>query len=116
MPIGAGQARYAKFTPTPLNFGTVTVGGSVSLSVTFKNLGPTTLPINNATLTGVNHADFANKNSNPPCGGSVPAGGTCTMTFSFTPSFAGSEQATFNVYVYSGATPQKLKLSGIGGS
>lgn len=112
MPIGAGETRYAKFTPSTLDLGTVTCGSTASGSVVLTNLSPTALTISSATLTGLNSADFASQNGNPPCGGSVAAGGTCTLTFSFKPSIVGIEKASY--YVYNEGTYEKVPLTGTG--
>jgi hypothetical protein len=94
--ILAGETSYIWFTPALLNFGTVTIGDTAPGAVTLTNLGPTTVQISNATLTGINKADFASDNGNPPCVGSVAAGATCTLAFTFTPSIAGKETATYS--------------------
>lgn len=110
--ILAGETTYIQFTPARLDFGTVTLGSTASGSVTLANLGPTAVTITNATLTGINKADFANENLNPPCAGSIAPGGTCTLTFTFTPSTLGKEWATYWVYDNTGGAPQKLALKG----
>jgi hypothetical protein len=112
--ILAGQTTYIQFTPAGVDFGTVPLGSTASGSVTLANLGPTEVTITNATLTGLNKADFASENGNPPCAGSVAAGGTCTLTLTFTPSILGKEWATYLVYDNTGGTPQKLPLKGTG--
>jgi hypothetical protein len=112
--ILAGETSYLWFTPALLNFGTVTLGNTVSGSATLTNLGPITVTITDATLTGLNKADFASENGNPPCGDSVAAGATCTLTFTFTPSVAGKERANYLVYDNTGGSPQKLILVGTG--
>jgi HYDIN/CFA65/VesB family protein len=112
--ILAGETSYIWFTPALLNFGTVTLGTTASGSATLTNLGPTTVAITNAKLTGLNSADFAGANGNPPCGDSVAAGATCTLTFTFTPSVAGKERANYLVYDNTGGSPQKLTLVGTG--
>jgi Abnormal spindle-like microcephaly-assoc'd, ASPM-SPD-2-Hydin len=112
--ILAGETSYVWFTPALLNFGTVTLGTTASGSATLTNLGPTTVTITNAKLTGLNSADFASENGNPPCAGSVTSGATCTLTFTFTPTIAGKERATYSVYDNTGGSPQKLSLVGTG--
>jgi HYDIN/CFA65/VesB-like, Ig-like domain len=112
--ILAGETSYVWFTPATLNFGTVTRGNVASGSVTLTNLGSTTLLISNAKVGGINAADFASENGNPPCTGSVAAGATCTLTFTFTPSISGKEIAAYAVYDNSGGSPQKLPLTGTG--
>jgi Abnormal spindle-like microcephaly-assoc'd, ASPM-SPD-2-Hydin len=112
--IKAGETSYAWFSSTSVNFGTVTVGTTLSKSVTLTNLGPTTLTITNATITGTNAADFASENGNPPCAGSLAAGTKCTLTFTFTPSISGKEMASYSAYDDGGVGPQNLNLAGKG--
>jgi HYDIN/CFA65/VesB family protein len=112
--ILAGETSYIWFTPALLNFGTVTLGTTASAWATLTNLGPTTVTITNAKLAGLHKADFASENGNPPCGDSVAAGATCTLTFTFTPSIAGKERANYLVYDNTGGSPQKLTLVGTG--
>ena len=112
--ILAGETTYIQFTPTRLDFGTVTPGSTVSGSVTLANLGPDTVLISNTALTGVHRADFASENGNPPCTGSVAAGASCTLTFTFTPSILGKEGTTYSVVDSTGGSPQNLRLEGSG--
>jgi hypothetical protein len=71
------------------------------------------LLITDATITGLNSGDFASGNSNPPCGGAVAGGATCTLTF--TPTMVGKEKAVYTVmYLEGGTTAKKLALSGTG--
>jgi hypothetical protein len=110
----AGETSYVWFAPAIINFGTITLGSTVSGSAILTNLGPTTVTITNAKLTSLNSADFASENSNPPCTGSVAAGATCTLTFTFKPSITGKERAIYAVYDNTGGSPQKLSLVGSG--
>ena len=112
--ILAGETTYIWFTPALLNFGRVPLGDTASASATLTNLGPHTVLISNATIGGNNSSDFASKNGDPPCGGSVAAGATCTLKFTFTPSVTGKEVANYLVYDNTGGSPQELKLVGTG--
>jgi hypothetical protein len=112
--IKAGETSYVSFNSGSLNFGPVTIGTTASRSVLLANLGPDALTITNSMVTGVNAADFASLNGNPPCGGSIASGATCRLTFTFTPSLMGRETAAFYVYDNSGSSPQELQLDGTG--
>jgi len=115
MPIKAGLTTDVKFTPGSLGFGIVVRGRTVSRTATLTNLDATPLRITDATLTGLNSRDFASENSNPPCGGTLAVGATCTLTFSFTPTMVGKEKAVYTVtYVGGGTTTKKLGLTGTG--
>jgi len=107
----SGTGTAIKFSPTSINFGTVTKGQQVSSTVTLTNAGTTTVLIAGFNMTGVNSADFTYA---APCGSSIAAGGTCQLTMYFTPGKTGLEKATFKVYDNSVGSPQSLALSGTG--
>lgn len=110
----SGTGSGVKFTPASINFGKVTVGTQTPANLTITNVGSTTLKISGATISGTNSADFFSSGGNPPCGGSIGAGQTCTLTLYFTPSVVGTEKATYKVYDNSPGSPQSLNMSGTG--
>ena len=93
----AGTGTYIKFSPSPMNFGIVAVGTQVSGAPVITNVVPTTVTVTAGGITGANSKDFVSNAGEPPCGGTIPPGGTCTFTVSFTPSLVGSESATLLV-------------------
>jgi hypothetical protein len=98
-----------EFSPASLNFGNQPVGtSSQPLNVTLTNNGSTSLGINSITLSG---PSFSETNK---CGSWVPAGGSCTISVTFTP--LGSGLMTGTVYVADTAVPptQTISLSGTG--
>ena len=81
-------------SPTSLSFGTVLLGqSSAPQTVTLQNLG-NTLNISAITISGADPNDFTQTNT---CGNSVPAGGSCTISVTFTPQAAGSRAATLEI-------------------
>jgi hypothetical protein len=110
-----GVGSEVEFSEATVNFGSVTDGTTSSpQNVTLTNLGPNKLTITKGALTGPNAADFAAPAA-PVCGGSVSSnGGTCTLTFTFTPSIVGAESATWTLTDNGGGGSQKLTLTGTG--
>jgi hypothetical protein len=115
----SGNGTGIKFTPTSINFGTVTKGIQVSSTVTITNVGTTNVVFTGAEFTGPNSNDFAdNYNDNPPCGNNannpLKPGGTCTLTVYFTPSTTGAESGAYKAFDNSVGSPQSLPLVGKG--
>jgi hypothetical protein len=107
----SGTGTAIKFSPGSVNFGTVTRGVQVSTPVTLTNAGTTTVTLNGFLLTGANSADFV---YSAPCGPTLGAGQSCSLTMYFDPSKVGAEKATFKVYDNAAGSPQTLSLSGTG--
>jgi hypothetical protein len=115
----SGYGTGIKFTPTSINFGTVTKGQQVSSTVTITNVGTTNVFFTGAEFSGTNSADFAdNYNDSPPCGNNssnpLKPGGTCNLTVYFTPSKTGTESGAYKVFDNSVGSPQTLPLTGKG--
>ena len=97
--------------PSSLNFGSQPVGTtSQPQTVTLTNYGTEALSIGRISSSGARGA-FAQTNT---CGTSVPAGGTCTISVTFTPTLKVAYNATLYVYDNGGASPQTVALSGTG--
>jgi beta-propeller repeat-containing protein/HYDIN/CFA65/VesB family protein len=79
--------------------------------VTMTNTGTTTLTISSITITGANFGDFAQTNT---CGSSLPAGGSCTISPTFTPLAAGKRTASVTITDSDASSPQKIALTGTG--
>ncbi len=115
-----GYGTGIKFTPTTVNFGTVTKGTTVSSTVTITNVGTTNVFFTGSELSGTNSADFnANYLGNSvPCGNTAanplkPAG-TCQITVYFDPSKTTTENSSYKVFDNSVGSPQSLALTGKG--
>ena len=114
--IGTG----IKFTPSTVNFGTVTKGTQVSSTVTITNVGTTPVGFVGAEIAGPNSGDFSdNYNTAAPCNDSTTSplqpGATCTLTVYFLPTkTVTSESATYKVFDNSPGSPQSLALTGKG--
>ena len=108
---GMGQLPVT-LNPTSLNFGTQTVGTtSAPKNITVVNHQKVTLTFSSIAINGTNAADFAQTNT---CGGSLPAGGKCTVSVTFTPSAKGVRTATLTLTDTAGTSPQTAKLTGTG--
>jgi hypothetical protein len=91
-----------------LSFGVVAVGAaSASQVVTVTNASATAVAVNGVTMTG----DFADTAT---CASSLPAGKSCTVTVTFTPSVGGARTGTLTFSLSTGA--QTVSLTGTGSS
>lgn len=109
---GVGLQGAVTLTPPSLNFGNQTVGITSSPQIsTLTNTGNGTLTITSITVTGANSGDFAEKNN---CGTSVPAGGSCNISVTFTPTGTGSRNAAVSITDDAPDSPQSIPLTGVG--
>lgn len=98
--------------PNSLNFGTVAVGTASSpMSMTLTNRQTIALHITGISITGMNPGDFSQNNT---CPSSLAAGGSCTITATFTPHATGSRSANVRIVDDASTSPQIVKLSGVG--
>ncbi|MFZ1084780.1 MAG: choice-of-anchor D domain-containing protein, partial [Terracidiphilus sp.] len=102
----------ASVSPTSLTFPSTSVGTtSATQTVTFTNTGSATLSSLQAVLTGNNAALFRGASS---CTGSLAAGSSCLMNFTFIPNAAGSFSATLTIQSSTaGYSAKTLTLTGI---
>jgi hypothetical protein len=108
----AGCGVAALSPASGLTFGSRVIGTTSSPQVaTLTNGQSVTLNIDSIGFTGTNSGDFAQTNT---CGGSLPAGGVCTISVTFTPTAAGSRSATLAVTDDAGNSPQTVSVTGTG--
>ncbi len=96
----------ATLSPSTLNYGSVELGVSSTLSTTFTNsttFAATVTP-SSYTITGTNAADYA-ITANTCTGTSLSMGSACTITVKFTPVAIGSRTATLTVTSDSTSNP-----------
>ena len=110
----SGSGTYVTLSPSPLAFGSVTVGTPLALPVTLTNTNPSaTVAVTSATMSGADAKDFTTQ-LDPSCS-SVPAnGGTCTITVTFTPSAKGTRTALMTVIDNDAGSPQVENVNGTG--
>ena len=108
---GTGVAPAISVPTTSVAFGNTLVGATAGpVDVTVSNPGTAPLTVSGVTVTGTNAADFTAAG----CTTAVPAGGSCTVAVSFTPSATGGRTGTLTIT--SDATPSAVAvaLSGTG--
>jgi hypothetical protein len=109
---GIAGASSLKFSPTSISFSSTTVGvAATQLPVVVSNPGTAAVAITNISVGGANASSFGETNT---CGSSVAAGGSCTITVSFTPGSAGALGASISVVDSATGSPQAIALSGTG--
>jgi len=105
--LGAFQTTVT-FTPFTLGFGTQGVGStSLPQTVQLTNIDTAALAITSLKAS----AEFAQTNN---CGSSVPAGATCKVQVTFTPTSKGVVSGSLNVADHAAGSPQSIILSGTG--
>jgi hypothetical protein len=100
--------RHVTLSPSPLAFGTKTVGTSSVATVTVKSTGLDPVTI---ASSAVSSAPFAITGSTCT-GATLSPGQTCTIVVAFAPTAAGSFSQTLTVKDNATPTKQTVKLSG----
>lgn len=104
-------------SPSALNFGNQLQNTtSASQSFTLTNNGTLAVSLNNINTSTGGPGSFTRTNNCPSNGFSVPAGSSCTIDFTFTPSGIGNVTATFS-FTHNGfgqVSPIVANLSGVG--
>ena len=110
----SGIGTFVQLVPTSLTFSSQAVGTtSTAQAVIVTNTLPkATITISSVTVTGTNPGDFAETNT---CG-TIVAGGTCTISVTFTPAAAGTRTASVSITNNGGGSPQTVGLTGTGTS
>jgi hypothetical protein len=109
-----GYGTYVTLAPSPLAFGTVTVGNSSTLTVTLTNNNPTTaVAVSAATIGGTNKADFS-ASLDPSCSSVAANGGTCPIHVTFKPKAHGARGGILDVKDNDPGSPQSDILGGTG--
>ena len=99
-------------TPQNLNVGNQIVGTTSTPQVsTLTYTGTATLTIGSISVTGANSGDFAETNN---CGTSVPAGGSCTISVTFTPTALGTRTGQVTIPDNNADSLLPISLTGIG--
>ncbi len=108
-PVASTGVPLASLSATSVAFGTVTVGTTVSQQVTLSN--PGTGPMASLSFALGDTTDFSLAN---PCGGTLAAGASCTLTVTFKPASTGALGTTLSVHDDAAGSPQTVLLSGTG--
>lgn len=108
---GTGYA--ITYSPTSLNFGSVDVGKSVTLPVTFNNADSVAMQILSVVFVGQNPKHAITFSTTCP-NNSFPANGSCVINVTFTPPAAGTLTGTMSVGDADPTGPQLVAITGTG--
>jgi hypothetical protein len=109
----SGKGTEITMSPSPVNFGSETVGTTTAaMTVTVTNHGTTAVKVTSATITGTDKGDFAITSNT--CTTISASGGTCTIAITFTPAASGSRKATLSLSDNDKGSPQADVLTGTG--
>jgi hypothetical protein len=102
------------FTPTSLTFAAQAIGTtSAAQSITIANTGSGSLFINSAATRGADPLDFTQVDDQ--CSGlTLPAGSSCTVSITFSPTASGTRSATFILTDNVAGSPQTVPITGTG--
>jgi hypothetical protein len=107
-PGGATSGSALSASPSSLSFGNVVTGTTSSAqTVTVSNPGSTAASVSSVSTSG----PFAETST---CGGSIAAGGSCTVSVTFAPTGTGSASGTLSVASSAPGSPLTVALSGTG--
>jgi FG-GAP-like repeat/Abnormal spindle-like microcephaly-assoc'd, ASPM-SPD-2-Hydin/Protein of unknown function (DUF1573) len=108
-----GTGTVVMLSPISVNFEDQKVNTTSNpATITLTNEWTSPLSISQIQIAGTDPEDFSIQNNN--CGSSVPAGGFCTITVTFTPTLKGQRSAQFSVSDNGGGSPQTIPLTGTG--
>jgi hypothetical protein len=110
---GVPAAPEINVNPLSLDYGTVTVGNTASLTMTIENLGTADLTVSALTLTG--SSDFALGAGAPATPFVVPAGGSVGVPVDYTPSGTGGDSGQLDIASDDADEPSvEVSLTGTG--
>ena len=111
---GISGTPAAELSTTSLSFpGTKVATASASQSVTLTNTGTGAMSIAGIAVNGANASSFAFSNN---CGTSLAAGARCSIHGHFAPTATGPLVAAITITDNAPGSPQKIDLSGTGGT
>jgi hypothetical protein len=104
------SAPTISLTPTSLTFGSVTVGGNGTQSVTISNKGNAALTVTAANMAG--SAEFTKSGPTLPL--TVAAGGSSNFSVKFAPTASGSVSGSVSLVSNAPTSPSVVSFSGSG--
>jgi hypothetical protein len=111
--LSAGNSGSAALvSPTALGFGNQNVGQASTIQTAIlSNTNSSALSITGIAVSGAQSGDYQQSTT---CGTSLPAGGSCTISVTFTPQAAGLRTAMIQISDSAFNSPQTISLSGTG--
>jgi hypothetical protein len=106
---GTGQAPSGSLSA--VDFGSVAVGSAPTLTSTLTNTGVGPLSVTVPTAASVSGADFGFVSTT--CGGSLPVGGSCTVTVRFQPTANAVRNGGLSINTGAGALSAALSGTGL---
>ena len=103
------QSPSATYSAATLNFGTTAVGGSSNQTLTLTNSGSGLLNVSSITAGGA----FSQTNN---CMSGIAPGSNCTITVTFTPTTATTQNGVLTIADNVPGGPQAITLTGTGSS
>jgi FG-GAP-like repeat/Abnormal spindle-like microcephaly-assoc'd, ASPM-SPD-2-Hydin/FG-GAP repeat len=102
----------ALLSAATLAFGSSNVGQTTSpQTVTLSYMASSALTITSIAISGTQSSDFVQSNT---CGTSLPAGGNCTISVTFSPQAIGARIAAIQITDNASNSPQTISLTGTG--
>jgi phospholipase C len=109
-----GNGTVVQVIPTKLVFPAQVVGNGAAKTVEVTNVSTTSsLQFSGIQISGTNSTDFS-ETDNCLSSGTLPPGGSCTITVNFVPAATGSRIATLTIYDDQGLSSQQINLTGTG--
>ena len=109
---GTGVAPVVSLSPLSIAFASQGVGtASPAGVITLSNTATAALTLNSVSIAGANQSDFSQVNT---CGSSLSQGTSCTICVTFSPTAAGTRQATVSIGDNATGSPQTAALTGTG--
>ena len=108
---GSVETAWAAVSPQSLTFAQALGGASGAQTIALSNAGNAALAISSVGITGPGAASFHETNH---CGSTLAAGGSCTVSVTFTPSALGSVTAVLQVSGSAPGSPYRVGLNGTG--
>lgn len=106
---GSGTAPGVGLSPSPLSFGSVTVGTSSTSNITLNNPGTAPLQVSAIAVSG--SVAFTVGSA---CVGTLAVQATCQIPVTFTPTDTNPQAATLSVQSNASGSPHTVALSGTG--
>jgi Abnormal spindle-like microcephaly-assoc'd, ASPM-SPD-2-Hydin len=104
---GTGQAGGYLTAPSSMNLGSVAIGSSQAQALTISNSGGASVAISGATVSG---SGFSVSGLTFPY--TLPAGGSASLSVTFTPSTTGTDNATLSISSNASNSTVAVSLTG----